>query len=277
VKKKVLLAGRINQAGINLLAARDDIEYFIAESDTEDLVRLVDDVHGIVVRTARITREVVAAAPKLRVVARHGVGYDGVDVAALTERGIPLTITIHGNAIAVAEHVMFMLLALTKRGVHYDRETRSGRWQSRGAFDAGELHGRTLLVLGFGRTGSRVAPLARAFSMRVLVCDPYLDQDTIAAAGFEFVHDFRAVLPHVDAVTVHTPLTNETLGIIGERELRLLRPGAVVVNTARGGIVDETALAAALASGQVGGEASTFSWENRRHHARTTLCSDSTM
>ena len=254
-KKKLLFIMPIHEEGMKLAYARDDVEVAVTRHlSGPGLAQDIRDAHGILVRAARISRDVIAAAPRLEVVSRHGVGYDAVDVAALTERGIPLTITPGANAVSVAEHAMFQMLALAKRCTEHDRGVREGRFaQGRVAMRATDVESKTLLILGFGRIGSRVAPRALGFGMRVLACDPYIDRSIIEKAGCTPVSDFRAALPEVDVLTVHTPLTEETRRIVGEAELAALKPGALVLNTARGGIVDEDALAAALKSGHVAG------------------------
>jgi D-3-phosphoglycerate dehydrogenase len=218
------------------------------------LLAAIADANGVLVRAAHITREVIEAAPALEVVSRHGVGYDAVDVEALTERGIPLTITPAANAVSVAEHAMFQMLALAKRCQEHDACVREGRFgEGRMAMRAADVHGKTLLIVGFGRIGSLVAPRALGFGMRVLACDPYIDPAVIEAAGCTPVADFRAVLPEVDVLTVHTPLTAQTRAMVGAAELAAMKPTALVLNTARGGIVDEDALAAALGAGRLAG------------------------
>jgi D-3-phosphoglycerate dehydrogenase len=251
-KKKILVVQGLHPEGTKLLEARDDIDAVVLMSDDEaKIIAAARDVQAITVRTARITRAIVDAAPALKVVSRHGVGYDAIDVGALTARRIPLTIAIHSNMVSVAEHVMFMLLTLAKEASFYDAMTRSGDWRARPDFKAWDLAGKTLLVIGFGRTGSRVAQRALAFDMQVQVCDPYIDQGLIAQAGCTVVADYRAVLPQMDAVSTNCPLTDETRHMFSSAEFDAMKPSAVIVNCARGGIIDEAALHAALTSGVI--------------------------
>ncbi len=253
-KRKVLVIQGLHPEGLKLLQARADVEPVVLMStDEAEIAAAARDAHAITVRSARITRAVIEAARGLRVVARHGVGYDAVDVGALSERRIPLAISLYANMVPVAEHVMFMLLALAKQGASYDGMTRRGDWSGRWSPKAWELAGKHLLVIGFGRTGSRVARRARAFDMQVQACDPYIDQDLIARAGCVAVKDFRAALPAVDAVSVNCPLTAETRHMFSHAEFAAMQPSAVIVNCARGGIVDEAALHAALTSGKIRG------------------------
>jgi len=244
----------LHPEGARLLEARADVEPVALQSDVEaEIAAAARDADAITVRSARITRGIIEAAPKLRIVARHGVGYDAVDVGALSERGIPLAISIHANMVPVAEHVMFMLLTLFKEAAYYDALTRRADWGSRWNVRSNDLAGKDLLIVGFGRTGSRVARRALAFDMRVHVCDPYIDQARIREAGCVPVADFRAALPEVDAVSVNCPLSGETRHMFSGAEFAAMKRSAVIVNCARGGIVDERALHAALTGGGLRG------------------------
>lgn len=253
-RKKILILGALHPDGMALLQGRGDVEYEVLHDVSEEnILRHMDGVCGLAVRVARITRRIIEASPFLEVVSRHGVGYDSVDVAACTERGVPLTIAPRANAPSVAEQAMMFLLALAKQLHAFDPLVRGGDWARRGELKPFDLDGRTLLVIGLGRIGSRLARRARAFDMRVLGHDPYLAPEAIQEMGVEPIGDFRAVLREVDAVSVHCPRNAETIGMIGGAELAALRPGALVVNCARGGIVDEAALLAAVRSGHLAG------------------------
>jgi D-3-phosphoglycerate dehydrogenase len=206
---------------------------------------------AVIVRATPIDKEFLSHAPKLRIVARHGVGYDAVDVPALTERGIPLTVTPDANAACVAEHAMMLMLNIAKQTKFYDSATRELRWSNPpvpGTFDLG---GKTVLVMGFGRIGGRVARLCKAFDMTVLVRDPFIPQNTIKGAGFIPVKDLNAGLAEADIVTVHLPSSAATRGIVNGEFLASMKSGAVLINTARGTLVDEKALAGALTSGHI--------------------------
>lgn len=254
MKRKVLVIQGLHPEGLRLLEGRDDVvPVVLMSNDEKEIIAAARDVEAITVRTARITRAVIAAAPQLRIVARHGVGYDAVDVAALTARGIPLAIAPQSNMVSVAEHVMFMLLTLAKEATHYDAMTRSGDWGERWNIKAWDLAGKKLLVIGFGRTGSRVARRALAFDMQVHACDPYIDQALIRDAGCTPVADFRAALPKMDAVSVNTPLTEETRHLFSAAEFDAMQKSAVIVNCARGGILDEAALYDALSAKRIRG------------------------
>jgi D-3-phosphoglycerate dehydrogenase len=189
----------------------------------------------------------------LQIVSRFGVGYDAVDVAALTKAGIPLTIVGTANSVTVAEHSLFLILALAKRCLLYNREVRKGNWNVRFATPAYDIAGRKVLVLGFGRIGRRLVPRLVAMEMQVLVYDPYVVQDAITCAGATPVDDWRAMLPDIDFLSVNCPKNEETTGMVNTPELAAMKPTAFVINTARGGIVDETALYHALKEGIIAG------------------------
>lgn len=245
--EKVLVAGNIHADGLNLFEKREGLSVEITEAlDEATLAGLVCDVHAILVRSARISAAVIDSAPHLKVVSRHGVGFNSVDVDALTARGIPLAIAIGGNAISVAEHTFYLILALTKHGKDYDAAARQGDFSYRDRPRSTEISGKSLLIVGFGRIGTRVATRALAFGMEVLVYDPYVDPNSIHGKGYTQVTDLHATLPDVDVLTIHCPLNNETTGLVSWRELEAMQSSAILINTARGGVVDETALHTAL-------------------------------
>ena len=251
---KILVIGHIHQDGINLLRARSDVTIETTEAHKEaDLVKLVPDTDAILVRSALITSAIIEAAPLLKVVSRHGVGFNSVDVQALTARRIPLTIAVGGNAVSVAEHTLYLILALAKQGQCYDTAARQGDFSFRNAPIAREIETSKLLVIGFGRIGSQVARRALAFGMVVHVYDPYVPDSVVQDQGAHIVRNLHDALPQMDVVSVHCPLNEETNNLISDHELRLMKPNALLINTARGGIVDETALHSALLQGEIAG------------------------
>lgn len=209
------------------------------------------DAEAIIVRATRIDDALLDMAPKLRIVARHGVGYDAVDVPALTRRGIPLTVTPDANAASVAEHAMLLMLAAARRLRDHDADTRALRWGPSAAFQTFDLGGRTVLVVGFGRIGGRVARLCQAFGMRVLVHDPMVPGNTVKGAGFTPAPALIPALAEADIVTLHCPSNPETRNLANGEFFAALKPGGIFVNTARGTLVDEAALGAALRSGHL--------------------------
>jgi len=251
---KVLIVGPFHEQGMRLLEAREDVAFEVVDGASSDEVAArIAEVEGITVRTSRLPGALLEKALRLKVVSRHGVGYDNVDLEVLSRRGIPLTITADANAVSVAEHTVFLMLALAKQGLAQDRATRGSRWPERNRLDRIDLHGRRMLIVGFGRIGREVAVRCEAFGMRVSICDPYVGHEAIGRSGFHPVDDFRAVLPETDLLTVHVPLDDQTWHLIGAPELAALPPHALVINVARGGIVNESALINALRNGTIRG------------------------
>lgn len=216
---------------------------------------------AIIVRATKIDRAFLAHAPKLRICARHGVGYDAVDVPALTERGIPLTVTPDANAASVAEHALMLMLNIARGTFEYDRKTRAQEWSNPPVPSTMDLGGKTVLVVGFGRIGGRVARLCKAFDMKVLVRDPYIPQNTIKGAGFIPAKNLDDALAEADFVTIHCPSNAETRGIVNGEFLARMKPGSVLVNTARGTLVQEEALAKALTAGHLKAAGLDVFWE----------------
>jgi D-3-phosphoglycerate dehydrogenase / 2-oxoglutarate reductase len=251
---KVLIIQPFHADGMALLEARDDVDFEIFDGRSEaELAERIRDADAATIRTAPLPAAVIEQAERLKVVSRHGVGYDNIDVPALTRRGIPLAIAADANATAVAEHTLFMMLALAKQALHHDRAVREGNWEIRNRFETVDLMSRRILVLGYGRIGREVARRCAAFDMQVAVHDPYVQANLIEADGYRSVPDFAAVLPETDLLTVHMPLAAESRHLIGAAELAALPAHALVINCARGGIIDEDALHAALTSGKIAG------------------------
>jgi len=250
----VLVLGKIHQAGIDRLAAANCTITELPDHPP-DLVSRTTDADAIIVRMTRIGAAVIEAAPRLRIVARHGVGYEAVDVAALTGRGIPLALVGDVNSGAVAEHTLALMLALAKRLVAYDRATRDGNFAIRDTFSARELAGKTVLVVGFGRIGREVAKRCACFGMTVIAADPFVEPSVAEEAGCAHVVDFRDALDRADYVTVHVPKVPGGDYLIGAPEIAAMKPEAAVLNLARGGVVDEAAVREALVAGRLRGAA----------------------
>jgi D-3-phosphoglycerate dehydrogenase len=189
----------------------------------------------------------------MKVVTRIGVGYDAVDVPALSRRKIPLMVAGTANSPSVAEQAMFMMLTLAKRAVEMHGLVRDGKWHTRLGLLPYDLFGKTVLIIGFGRIGTRTAKRCLAMEMTVLVYDPYKSAAEIKAAGCEPVGDLDAALPRADFVSIHCPKTPETVGMFNAARLQRMKATAYLINTARGGIVEEPALYAALVSGKLAG------------------------
>jgi D-3-phosphoglycerate dehydrogenase len=254
-RKKLLLPTTMARPGWDLAKSRSDVDAvaFPPGVAGQEFHRLLRDTDGIALTSTPLRAADIEAAPRLRAVGRIGVGYDAVDVEALTRRGIPLMTCHTDNSPTVSEYAFYMMLHLSKGGAHMDSIPRQGRWPQR--YDAlpTELLGKTLLIIGFGRIGTRVAKRALAMEMAVEVYDPYVPAESVRAAGCTPVPDLDAALPRADFVTLHCPKTPETAGLFDAARIARMKPGARLINTARGGLVDEAALYAALAAGKLAG------------------------
>ena len=238
----------------SVLAGRDDVEAVrFTELSENNILQHVGEYDAAIMGVAPLTDRIAAMADKMQIVSRHGVGYDAIDVPALTKRGIPLTVVGIANSVTVAEHALFFMLALAKRAVQYDREVRKGNWNIRFDAPAYDLDGKKVLILGFGRIGRRLVPMVKAMGMDVYVHDPYVIQDALVTAGATPVEDWRAALPEMDFLSVNCPKNEKTNGMIGAAELASMKPSAYVINTARGNIVEEKALYDALKNNVIAG------------------------
>lgn len=217
-----------------------------------ELAELIGDVVAVIAGLDSFTREVFEHAPQLRVVSRFGVGVDNVDLTAATEHGVVVTITPGANAVAVAELTILLMLALSRRLILHDRWVRAGQWKRANGM---ELIGSTLGIIGLGRIGREVASRARAFGMRIVFTDPAPPPEDQVRALEAVALPLDELLSVSDVVSLHLPLTDETYHLIGARELALMKPDAFLINTARGGLVDERALYEALKEGRLAGAA----------------------
>ncbi len=249
--KKVVVTEKLHEHGMALLSARKDINAVYADGDKNRVLAEIPGAQAILVRTMTLTAQDLESAQQLEVVSRHGVGCDNIAVQHCSDRSIPVAIATDSNTVSVVEHVLMMMLALNKRAFQYDEITRSGRFSERSQHFTSELHGKHVLIVGFGRIGKRLAPVCKAFGMRVTVADIALDHEYAAKIGVETVEDFTTLLPVTDYLTVHVPLDNSTHGMIGAAEFAALPSHAIVINCARGGVVNETALADAIHQKQI--------------------------
>jgi D-3-phosphoglycerate dehydrogenase / 2-oxoglutarate reductase len=257
-KKKLLITESLSQQGRALFRERGDIEVIdfpnmISAAAFEKLLQQHAPVHGVALGGTRFGEPELEASKDMQVVARIGVGYDSVDVSALSRRKVPLMVAGTANSPSVAEQAMFMMLTLAKRGVELHALVKDGQWSTRLGVLPFDLFGKTVLIVGFGRIGTRTAKRCLAMEMNVLVYDPYKSAAEIKAAGCEPVSDLDAALPRADFVTIHCPKTPETTGMFNAARLARMKPSAYLVNTARGGIVVEAALHDALVSGKLAG------------------------
>jgi D-3-phosphoglycerate dehydrogenase len=257
-KKKILVTESMSQQGRALLHARDDIELvefpnMISARDFEAMLKEQAPVHGVALGATRFGEPELEASRDMKVVTRIGVGFDAVDVSALSRRKVPLMVAGTANSPSVAEQALFMMLTLAKRAVEMHSIVKDGNWGHRLGKLPFDLYGKTVLIVGFGRIGTRTAKRCLAMEMNVLIYDPYKGASEIKAAGCEPVADLDAALPRADFVSIHCPKTPETVGMFNAARLKRMKRTAYLINTARGGIVDEPALYESLVSGKLAG------------------------
>ena len=253
-KRKVLCITPIHPEGMKILQSRPDIDLIVPESSEPSAwAQYLPTTEAIVVRMSKITAEVLAASPRLQLVSRHGVGVDNIDIDAATSQGVIVATVGLANAPSVAEHTLMMIFSLAKRAQDFDRAVRTGDYMRKMQLEAIDVAGKTILIVGLGRIGSRVVKLCNAVGMQCLGLDPAIAPAAIRAMGAEPVADLNAALPRVDFVTLHVPLQPNTRDMIGAKQLSLMRPSAFLINCARGGIVNEAALLAALKAGRLKG------------------------
>ncbi|MGJ5195503.1 hydroxyacid dehydrogenase [Bradyrhizobium sp. HKCCYLRH1030] len=257
-KNKILVTESFSAKGRALLAARDDVEMIefpnmISAVDFSDLLKSHAPVHGVALGATRFGEPELIAAGDMKVVTRIGVGFDAVDVPALSRHKVPLMVAGTANSPSVAEQALFMMLTLAKRANEMHAMVKDGTWGARLGVLPFDLYGKTVLIIGFGRIGTRTAKRCLAMEMQVLVYDPYKPAADITAAGCEPVADLDTALPRADFVSIHCPKTPETIGLFNAGRLKLMKPTAYLINTARGGLIDEAALYDALSSGRLAG------------------------
>jgi D-3-phosphoglycerate dehydrogenase len=251
---RILIADPLEKSGLDILRSAGAEVTVVESADRPRLKEMVANVDALVVRSAtKVTRELLAAAPKLKVVGRAGIGVDNVDVPAATELGVLVVNAPTANVMSAVEHTFALLLALARHLPAADASMKRGEWD-RKTFKGVELQGKTLGLIGFGKIGQRVGARARGFEMAVVFVDPAIDAARGRQLGAEKV-TLDELLGRADVVSFHCPLNAETRGILGAEAIARLRKGALVVNCGRGGVVDEAALLAALESGHLGGAA----------------------
>jgi D-3-phosphoglycerate dehydrogenase len=254
-RKRLLLPNTMARAGWAVAEARDDVEAisYPPSMPTADFHAMLADIDGIALALTRYGDAELKASPRMRVLARIGVGFDTVDVPVLSAQKIPLMTVGIANSPSVAEQAFSMMFHLAKNNAGHDAFVRGGTWREQMTAFPLDFLEKTLLIVGFGRIGTRVAKRALAFEMRVLVYDPYLKAEQIRAAGCEPVTDLDAAVREADFITVHCPKNKETINLFDARRLALMKPTAFIVNTARGGIVNEQALADILTAKKIAG------------------------
>jgi len=250
---KVLIVQPIHNGGINLLKSAGFEVLCASSPDPEIVAREIKGIDGVIVRTAPFTGEIIEQADSLKVISRHGVGVDNIDIESASRKGIFVLNTPGVNDVSVAEHTIAIMLALSKRIKDIDNAVRTGNFNIREEYSIIDMDGKVLGIIGFGRIGSLVAKKCKnAFNMKILVYDPYIDRERVKEVDGELV-DLETLLKESDFISIHAPLNNETKGLIGERELRMMKPSSFIINMARGPIWDERAVAKALSEGWIRG------------------------
>jgi D-3-phosphoglycerate dehydrogenase / 2-oxoglutarate reductase len=253
---RVLVTDNLSQVGVKVLEEAEGIEVDVRPTPSpEELREVLKDVDGIIIRSAtKLTAEVLEGQPRLKAIARAGVGVDNIDRVAATREGIVVMNTPGGNTTSTAEHAFAMMLALSRNIAPAAASMKEGKWD-RKKFTGSQLAGKTLAVIGLGRIGVSVAQRAMGFEMRVIGYDPFMSPEKAAEHGIEFFHDVDELVTQCDYLSVHTPLTDETRGIINAERISKMKKGARLVNCARGGVLDEDAVADAVESGHLAGAA----------------------
>ncbi len=254
---KLVLCRALHADAMKLLEERTDIDLtvltmaFRGPPMQKELVAAIGKADGIMVGLEKVDAGLLASAGKLRVISRFGVGYDLIDIPACTRQGVLVGVVNGANDQSVAEHTMMLMLAVARRTIEMDASVRSGTWMMQEGRRMRELAGRHVLVVGYGRIGTRVAKLCAAFGMKVSVCDPAFPTPRIAADGHTPAPDLMAAVPHADVISLHLPMSDATREMVDADFLQCMKPTAWLINTARGGLVDEAALIAALTSGTI--------------------------
>ena len=246
--KKILVIQPIHEEGINLLKDNSNFEYEVVDNvDTEFLKSKIKDCDGISIRTAKLSGEVIEVANNLKIISRHGVGYDNIDLEVSKKKDITLAITATANAVAVAEHVMFMILNISKRGSMYDDTVKSGKFNERNKLPKTvELWNKNILIAGFGRIGQALIKRCLGFEMNVFVFDPFVSKEFIEKRGGTKVDNLSETSKDMDAMSLHIPFNDETKNIINYELLKSMKKNCIIINAARGGIVNEVDLDRAL-------------------------------
>ncbi|MDB9795975.1 hydroxyacid dehydrogenase [Pelagibacteraceae bacterium] len=245
---KIGILQRIHDEGIKIFNENKNFDYEVVDDlSTANLLEKISSFDGITLRTTKLTNEILLKASKLKVISRHGVGYDNVDTAFLKEKNISLLITATANAQAVSEHVFYMMLAISKNFLNLDNEVRIGNFKKDiNKFETFELNNKEILIAGFGRIGKNLIKKCIGFDMKVKVFDPFVDKKIISNMGGEKIDNFDVALKTLDFLSIHMPLNKDTKNLINIKRIQTMKKTAVIINTARGGIINERDLDIAL-------------------------------
>ena len=247
-KKKILVIQPVHELGMKLLINNPNFDYETTNDISEsNLKAKIANVDGVSVRTAILNKDIINEAKNLKIISRHGVGYDNIDLPKAKEKGIQLAITANANAVTVAEHVMFMLLNLSKKKDMYDKTVRSGNFTDRNKLPKTiELCGKNILIAGFGRIGQSLIKRCLGFEMKVYVYDPFVDKEKIEKLGGKKIESLNESVKEMDAISLHVPLNKNTKNLINYDLLKTMKKNCIIINAARGGIINENDLDKAL-------------------------------
>ena len=253
--KNILIIQPIDKSGIEILENHPDYNFEIIDgTDLEEIKKKIIECDGISIRTAKLPAEVIRGAKNLKIISRHGVGYDNIDLEAAKEKNITISITATANAVAVAEHVMFMLLNISKRKDMYDKTVKSGRFNDRNKLPKTiELWNKNILIMGFGRIGKSLIKRCIGFEMNVYVYDPFVSKKEIESFGGKKIEDLKEGVKKMDALTLHMPLNEKTKNIINYDVLKNMKKNCIIINASRGGIINENDLNKSLNENKIFG------------------------
>jgi len=247
-KKKILIIQPIHNAGIDLLEKNSNYEFeIIKNTEINFLKSKIKDCDGVTIRTSKLSGDIIHAASKLKIISRHGVGYDNIDLKSSKEKNITLAITATANAVAVAEHVMFMLLSISKGKNMYDNTVKEGNFDDRNKLPKTiEIWNKNILIAGFGRIGQALIKRCLGFEMKVFVYDPFVSKEVIEKFGGIKIDNINEVCKNIDAISLHVPLNENTKNLINYELLKTMKKNCIIINAARGGIINEIDLDRAL-------------------------------
>ena len=253
--KNILIIQPIDKSGIEILENHPDYNFEIIDgTDLEEIKKKIIECDGISIRTAKLPAEVIKGAKNLKIISRHGVGYDNIDLEAAKKKNITISITATANAVAVAEHVMFMLLNISKRKDMYDKTVKSGRFNDRNKLPKTiELWNKNILIMGFGRIGKSLIKRCIGFEMNVYVYDPFVSKEEIESLGGKKIEDLKEGVKKMDALTLHIPLNEKTKNIINYDVLKNMKKNCIIINASRGGIINESDLNKSLNENKIFG------------------------
>ena len=250
---KIAIVEQIDSEGIKLINKHPNFEYEVIEDTSKkNLIKKLPLFDGLTLRVAKLDSEILQNCRKLKVISRHGVGYDNIDLNYIKKNKITLLITANANAVAVAEHAMYMILSLSKGIMAYDKAVRSGEFKKNvSKIETYELFNKEILIAGFGRIGKNLIKRCKGFEMKVNVYDPYVEKNVIETFGGNKVDNLKDSIRTADYVSIHMPINNETKNLFNKQMLKIMKNTAIIINTARGGVINEIDLDQALRNKEI--------------------------